>query len=133
MASNGAVKVVEQPSSSSIDAPADPLANTPYKRVLYLKNEGLGQALLVAHDKDQHPVVIKLLDRGANVSSKVEEEVLNHHKCNGHPNIVQLIDMFLTPKHLAFVMEVVEGVCDAAVYVHQQQHIIFPHTVCRGR
>lgn len=127
-AANGADKPVEQPSSSSADAAADPLARTPFTRVRYLKNEGMGQALLVAKDQHDKLVVIKLIDRGPNVSPNVEQEVVNHNKCKGHPNVVQLLDMFITPKHLAFVMEVCRD--NKGMPSH---HIRVSSPVCGGR
>lgn len=36
-------------------------------------------------------------------------EVLNHRLCVAHPNIVQFKEVFLTPQHLAIVMEFAAG------------------------
>lgn len=130
-AANGADKTAEQPSSSSADASADPLARTPFTRVRYLKNEGLGQALLVAKDQHDKLVVIKLIDRGPNVSPKVEQEVVNHNKCKGHPNITQLLDLFITPKHLAFVMEVRSHMHTHAHY-SQRPRVSMPRAATLG-
>lgn len=90
--------------------PNDSLAGTPYRRLRFLRDEGMGQAVVLALDtRTNTNVVIKLLERGPNVSPKVEPEVVNHAKCRGHPNIVQLLDLFVTSRHLAIVMEFVDG------------------------
>lgn len=36
-------------------------------------------------------------------------EILNHRLCVVHPNIVQFKEVFLTPNHLAIVMEFAAG------------------------
>ena len=36
-------------------------------------------------------------------------EILNHRLCVAHPNIVQFREIFLTPQHLAIVMEFAAG------------------------
>lgn len=43
------------------------------------------------------------------VSRGVVREILNHRLCVAHPNIVQFREIFLTPQHLAIVMEFAAG------------------------
>ena len=45
----------------------------------------------------------------AGVSKGVVREILNHRLCVAHPNIVQFREVFLTPQHLAIVMEFAAG------------------------
>lgn len=45
----------------------------------------------------------------AGVSRGVVREILNHRLCVAHPNIVQFREVFLTPQHLAIVMEFAAG------------------------
>ena len=45
----------------------------------------------------------------AGVSRGVVREILNHRLCVAHPNIVQFREIFLTPQHLAIVMEFAAG------------------------
>lgn len=54
-------------------------------------------------------VAIKFLERGAGVNKSVLREILNHRLCVVHPNIVQFKEVFLTPNHLAIVMEFAAG------------------------
>ena len=54
-------------------------------------------------------VAIKFLERGAGVNKSVLREILNHRLCVVHPNIVQFKEVFLTPNHLAIVMEYAAG------------------------
>jgi len=48
-----------------------------------------------------------MVERGASVTRHVAAELILHRACCGHPLFVQLLDVFLTPKHLAIVMELV--------------------------
>jgi serine/threonine-protein kinase SRK2 len=54
-------------------------------------------------------VAIKLVERGASVTRHVAAELLAHRRCAGHPFITQLVEVFLTPRHLAIVLEYVAG------------------------
>lgn len=54
-------------------------------------------------------VAIKFLERGSGVNKSVLREILNHRLCVVHPNIVQFKEVFLTPNHLAIVMEFAAG------------------------
>lgn len=53
------------------------------------------------------------------VTKYVQREILNHRRLN-HPHIIQLIEVFLTPTHLAIVMEYAPG-GDMYNYVLQQR------------
>ena len=65
-------------------------------------------------------VAIKFLERGAGVNKSVLREILNHRLCVVHPNIVQFREIFLTPVHLAIVMEFAAG-GDMFEYVIKQK------------
>ncbi len=68
-------------------------------------------------------MAIKFLERGAGVNKSVLREILNHRLCVVHPNIVQFREVFLTPVHLAIVMEYAAG-GDMFEYVIKQK---LPH------
>ena len=67
------------------------------------------KALLLCHWWLSEQVAIKFLERGAGVNKSVLREILNHRLCVVHPNIVQFREIFLTPVHLAIVMEYAAG------------------------
>lgn len=43
------------------------------------------------------------------MNKSVLREILNHRLCVVHPNIVRFHEVFLTPRHLAIVMEYAAG------------------------
>ena len=54
-------------------------------------------------------MAVKFLERGPGVNKAVLREILNHRLCAAHPHIVRFIEVFLTPRHLAIVMEFAPG------------------------
>lgn len=54
-------------------------------------------------------VAIKFLRRDTLDAAAVVREVQNQRACAGHPHIVQLLDVFVTPRHLAIVLEHCNG------------------------
>jgi serine/threonine protein kinase len=54
-------------------------------------------------------VAIKFLERGPGIGRGVVREVLNHRLLVAHPHIVRFREAFLTPRHLAIVMEYASG------------------------
>lgn len=71
--------------------------------------QALGLLYLAQRRDTGEKVVIKLIERGASVTRHVASELLLHRNCCGNPLFVQLLDVFLTPTHLAIVMEHVPG------------------------
>ncbi|KAG7671614.1 putative Serine/threonine-protein kinase SAPK9 [Nannochloris sp. 'desiccata'] len=71
--------------------------------------QALGLLYLARRRDTNENVVIKMVERGASVTRHVASELFLHRACCGHPLFVQLLDVFLTPKHLAIVMEHVPG------------------------
>ncbi|KAI3430307.1 hypothetical protein D9Q98_004903 [Chlorella vulgaris] len=96
-----------------------------YEPVRELFRTTLGQVYL-ARNKEKggkgSQVVIKMIERGPSVSKHVESELLIHRKCTGHTNIVQLIEVFLTPRFLAIVLEYAPG-GDLLDYVTSKDHL----------
>jgi len=88
----------------------DPLLNHPHFKKVKDLNEGTFGFVQLANDtRKDEPVAIKFLERGAGVNKSVLREILNHRLCVVHPNIVQFKEVFLTPNHLAIVMEFAAG------------------------
>ncbi|KAL4422566.1 hypothetical protein ABPG75_008763 [Micractinium tetrahymenae] len=100
----------EGEASSSVDFVDCPfLGHRYYEPVRELFRTTLGQVYLARNKDSGQEVVIKMIERGPAVSKHVESELLVHRKCTGHPNIVQLIEVFLTPRFLAIVLEYAPG------------------------
>lgn len=83
--------------------------NNRYKKLQDLNEGTFGVVMLALDTQAREQVAIKFLERGAGVSRGVVREVLNHRLCVAHPNIVQFKEVFLTPQHLAIVMEFAAG------------------------
>lgn len=80
-----------------------------YVPVAELYKQSMGIVYLARNRNTGERVVIKTIDRGASVTKNVQAELLLHRQCAGHPFIVQLKDVFLTPRHLAIVLEYFPG------------------------
>ncbi|PSC67948.1 acyl-binding domain-containing 4-like isoform X1 isoform A [Micractinium conductrix] len=109
-ASTGADTQEGETASSSADFAECPfLGHRYYLPVRRLFRTTLGQVYLARNKETGQEVVVKMLERGPAVTKHVESELLIHRKCTGHTNIVQLIEVFLTPRYLAIVLEYAPG------------------------
>ncbi|KAK8472591.1 hypothetical protein PHAVU_002G249300 [Phaseolus vulgaris] len=75
------------------------------------ENVGYGRFAMVKlmrHRETKHLVAVKFIPRDHMINEKVEREIINHRSLR-HPNIVQFIEVALTPTHLAIVMEYAAG------------------------
>ncbi len=79
-----------------------PLAELPSRRA------PAGSVWLALHTPTDRRVVVKLVERGPG-AARLEAELLAHRRCGGHPLVARLLDAFLTPAHLAVVLEDAEG------------------------
>lgn len=96
--------------ASAADYLEDPLfAHTRYRKIKDLNEGTFGIVLLALDIRSNEQVAIKFLERGVGVNKSVLREILNHRLCVVHPNIVQFREVFLTPVHLAIVMEYAAG------------------------
>ncbi|EFN52410.1 hypothetical protein CHLNCDRAFT_138887 [Chlorella variabilis] len=100
-----------------------------YEPVRELFRTTLGQVYLARNKENGQQVVIKMIERGPAVSKHVENELLIHRqaaawegKCTGHTHIVQLIEVFLTQRFLAIVLEYAPG-GDLLDYVTSKDHL----------
>jgi len=76
-----------------------------YAPVAELFKHSLGIVYLASNRESGGLVIVKLVERGASVTRHVASELGIHHRCSGHPFIIQLLDVFLTSRHLAIVLE----------------------------
>lgn len=65
-------------------------------------------ARLLKHRKTGELVAVKFIPRGENINDRVAMEIINHRSLR-HPNIIQFIEVVLTPTHLGIVMEYAAG------------------------
>ncbi|CAJ1938315.1 unnamed protein product [Sphenostylis stenocarpa] len=63
---------------------------------------------LMRHRETKDLVAVKFIPRHYMIEESVDREIMNH-RCLRHPNIVQFIEVALTPTHLAIVMEYAAG------------------------
>lgn len=109
--------------TSSVDFVDCPfLGHRYYEPVRELFRTTLGQVYLARNKENGQQVVIKMIERGPAVSKHVENELLIHRKCTGHTHIVQLIEVFLTQRFLAIVLEYAPG-GDLLDYVTSKDHL----------
>ncbi|KAI7839122.1 hypothetical protein COHA_007125 [Chlorella ohadii] len=94
--------------SGTVDASCPFLGHRYYEPIRELFRTTLGQVYL-ARNKETG-------------QEHVESELLIHRKCTGHTNIVQLIEVFLTPRYLAIVLEYAPG-GDLLDYVQSKDHL----------
>lgn len=98
------------PALSAAPTPARaPCIRREYVPVREMHAPVLGQVFLARRASDGAAVVVKTVERGPTVSSHVRAELLVHARCEGHPHVLQLLDVFLTDTHLALVMQRVAG------------------------
>lgn len=97
------------PSTSDEAQPEDPLVGHPrYHKVRDLNSGTFGFVVLALDRWVGEHVAIKFLSRGDKVTKYVHREILNHRRLH-HPHIIQMKEVFLTPKCLAIVMEFAPG------------------------
>lgn len=108
--------------SGTVDASCPFLGHRYYEPIRELFRTTLGQVYLARNKETGQEVVIKMIERGPAVSKHVESELLIHRKCTGHTNIVQLIEVFLTQRYLAIVLEYAPG-GDLLDYVQSKDHL----------
>ncbi|KAG2496746.1 hypothetical protein HYH03_005155 [Edaphochlamys debaryana] len=91
----------------------DPLAGHPTLRTLRVLGKNESHIVVLASEPNGQLHAVKLVPRGfdSRAAKYLLRELLNHHELTlcKHPHIVSLQDVFLTPRHLAIVLEYVDG------------------------
>ncbi|KAG2442023.1 hypothetical protein HYH02_009815 [Chlamydomonas schloesseri] len=91
----------------------DPLAGSVLRTVRVLGSSADNTVVLASNSFTGQLVAVKLISRGFDSprAKYLLRELLNHYELTlaKHPHIVSLLDVFLTPRHLAIVMEYVDG------------------------
>jgi len=75
-----------------------------FELVKKLQDGRVGVANLMRIKATGELVTVKFIPRGPKVDTNVEREIMCHRELS-HPNIIKLLEVFLTPEHLGIVME----------------------------
>ncbi|XP_038904211.1 serine/threonine-protein kinase SRK2H-like isoform X2 [Benincasa hispida] len=79
-----------------------------YEVVKDLGAGSFGVTKLMRNKQTKELFAVKFIERGPTIDENVEREIINHRLLQ-HPNIVRFKKVFLTPTHLAMVMEYAAG------------------------
>ncbi|KAH7566876.1 hypothetical protein JRO89_XS08G0247700 [Xanthoceras sorbifolium] len=85
-----------------------------------------GVAKLVRDKWSGELYAVKYIERGQKIDEHVQREIMNHRSLK-HPNIIRFKEVFLTPTHLAIVMEYAAGgelferICNAGRFSEDEQ------------
>ncbi|KAG7015693.1 Serine/threonine-protein kinase SAPK3, partial [Cucurbita argyrosperma subsp. argyrosperma] len=99
-----------------------------------LGSGNFGVARLVRDKKTNELVAVKYIERGKKIDEKVQREIINHRSLQ-HPNIIRFKEVFLTPTHLAIVMEYAAGgelfgrICSAGRFSEDEARFFFQQLI----
>lgn len=107
------------------------------ERYEVLKDIGSGHfgvAKLVKDKWTSELFAVKYIERGQKIDEHVQREIMNHRLLK-HPNIVRFKEVFLTPTHLAIVMEYAAGgelfekICNAGRFSEDEARFFFQQLI----
>lgn len=93
-----------------------------------------GVAKLVRDSQTKELYAVKFIERGEKIDEHVKREIMNHRSLR-HPNIVRFKEVFLTPTHLAIVMEYASGgelferICNAGRFSEDEARFFFQQLI----
>ncbi|XP_074572755.1 serine/threonine-protein kinase SAPK7-like isoform X2 [Curcuma longa] len=103
-----------------------------------LKDIGYGNfgvTKLMRNKETKELVAAKYLPRGETIDDKVVREIVNHRSLR-HPNIIQFMEVMLTPTHLVIVMEYAAGgelferICNTGRFSEDEARYFFQQLIC---
>ncbi|KAM3410678.1 hypothetical protein ACQJBY_002731 [Aegilops geniculata] len=106
-----------------------------YEEVRDIGSGNFGVARLMRHRENDGLVAVKLIERGHRIDENVYREIVNHRSLR-HPNIIQFIEVILTPTHLAIVMEYAAGgelfdrIVDRGRFSEDETRYFFQQLIC---
>ncbi|KAM0909327.1 hypothetical protein ACQ4PT_014898 [Festuca glaucescens] len=106
-----------------------------YEPVRDIGSGNFGVARLMRNRSNGELVAVKLIERGHRIDENVYREIVNHRSLR-HPNIVQFIEVILTPTHLAIVMEYASGgelferIVDRGRFSEDEARYFFQQLIC---
>ncbi|KAH9607100.1 hypothetical protein KSS87_005029 [Heliosperma pusillum] len=105
-----------------------------YEPIKDLGAGNFGVAKLVKDKKTNELFAVKYMERGSKIDEKVQREIFNHRSLR-HPNIVRFKEIFVTPTHLAIVMEYASGgelfgrICSAGRFSEDEARFFFQQLI----
>ncbi|XP_021632205.1 serine/threonine-protein kinase SAPK1 isoform X3 [Manihot esculenta] len=93
-----------------------------------------GVAKLVKDKWSGELCAVKYIERGSKIDEHVQREIMNHRSLK-HPNIIRFKEVFLTPTHLAIVMEYAAGgelferICNAGRFSEDETRFFFQQLI----
>ncbi|KAM3338596.1 hypothetical protein P3S68_030682 [Capsicum galapagoense] len=93
-----------------------------------------GVAKLVKDKWSGELFAVKYIQRGKKIDEHVQREIMNHRSLR-HPNIIRFKEVFLTPVHLAIVMEYASGgelferICNAGRFSEDEARFFFQQLI----
>ncbi|KAI5019344.1 hypothetical protein ZWY2020_044232 [Hordeum vulgare] len=106
-----------------------------YEEVRDIGSGNFGVARLMRNRDNDGLVAVKLIERGHRIDENVYREIVNHRSLR-HPNIIQFIEVILTPTHLAIVMEYAAGgelfdrIVDRGRFSEDEATYFFQQLIC---
>ncbi|XP_044983874.1 serine/threonine-protein kinase SAPK4-like [Hordeum vulgare subsp. vulgare] len=106
-----------------------------YEEVRDIGSGNFGVARLMRNRENDGLVAVKLIERGHRVGLLVLLKIFNHCSLL-HPNIIQFIEVILTPTHLAIVMEYAAGgelfdrIVDRGQFSEEETTYFFQQLIC---
>eukprot|EP00250_Pteridium_aquilinum_P002663 c12886_g1_i1 orf=407-1489(-) len=108
--------------------------NDRYEHVKDIGSGNFGVARLMRDKVSKELVAVKYIERGDKIDENVRREIVNHRSLR-HPNIVRFKEVFLTPTHLAIVMEYAAGgelferICKAGRFREDEARFFFQQLI----
>ncbi|KAM0030322.1 putative protein kinase CAMK-OST1L family [Helianthus debilis subsp. tardiflorus] len=105
-----------------------------YEPLKELGAGNFGVARLVRDKKTKELLAVKYIERGSKIDENVQREIINHRLLR-HPNIIRFKEVFLTPTHLAIVMEYAAGgelflkICSAGRFSEDEARFFFQQLI----
>ncbi|GAB2283319.1 Serine/threonine-protein kinase sapk2 [Dionaea muscipula] len=105
-----------------------------YEIIKELGSGNFGVAKLARDNSTGELYAVKYIERGQMIDEHVEREIINHRSLM-HPNIIRFKEVFLTPTHLAIVMEYAAGgelferICTAGRFSEDEARYYFQQLI----
>ncbi|XP_061358941.1 serine/threonine-protein kinase SAPK3-like isoform X1 [Gastrolobium bilobum] len=105
-----------------------------YEPLKDLGSGNFGVARLAKDKKTAELVAVKYIERGKKIDENVQREIINHRSLR-HPNIIRFKEVFLTPTHLAIVLEYASGgelferICTAGRFSEDEARYFFQQLI----